>query len=583
MSNQIKENNNGVNQIRTLNIFCFNPSLCLTDIRKENPYAVIFTSGTLCPFSILENEFGIKFDSTLENEHIIKQEQFKFAILKQSKSNQKFRFDFRNKNNTEMKLALGETICTLCRSVKHGGVLVFFTSYSFLNNCSQLWNKNNILKKMSEYKTVFIDSPKNNNIINEFIHSKENNSIFMSVFRGKATEGIDFKDDFARMVICIGIPFADFYLDKVQLKRTYLNSLNIENNIKEEWEKNNKVISDANFIDSNNKNSKSKRLTGNEWYLHDAMTVVNQSLGRVIRHISDYGALVCIDERYDNNFTKSYFSKWIVKNNNSENFVKNDENALCKELLLFFHKNRNLNNLNDNNIINNLNNNLNNDLNLLESTTNIKECTAGFHNKAMQFTPEEMKKFEEENKKRIFIDENLSDNLSPERYDNSNEYDDDNNIFKTESEDEKNINNNNKNNIQSIDNKNQKNNKNEKKYVNNINSFNVLDKKNDKINIIQMNNQNDEIKNEYKTNRNEWLQSLLSTKTISENNIQDNEETNDNDIVIFIGKENEDINETFEKKTEEHIKNSEELLKSLRKFSREIGIAINKYKNTEKK
>ena len=632
MSNQIKENHEGINQIRTLNIFCFNPSLCLKDISKENPYAVIFTSGTLCPFNILENEFGIKFDSILENEHIIKQEQFKFAILKKSKSNQNLRFDYHNRNNIEMKIALGEVICTLCKSVKHGGILVFFTSYSFLNNCSQLWNKNNILKKMSEYKTVFIDSPKNNNIINEFIHSKENNSIFMSVFRGKATEGIDFKDDFARMVICIGIPFADCYLDKVQLKREYLNTLNVESNKKGEndddtkennLEKNGKKYkgdnnkTNYNILNNNMnnitaKNTKIQRLTGNEWYLHDAMTVVNQSLGRVIRHISDYGALICIDERYDNNITKNYFSGWIIKNNNSEKIVKNDEVELCKELLLFYSKNRNLKSFNFNNYNNSIfsnndfkNNSINNDgynnninsFDLFENVTSIKESTAGFYNKAMQFTPEEMKKFEEDNKRKIFFDENLPDEESIEQYDNSNEFED-SIIFENESEDEKYINNNQKNNrnnvynnTRSTDNKNEnkiifnnseiQNNNKKRKKINNINSLSPLDKKNEKINIIKMSSQNEEIKAEYKSNRNEWLQSLVSNKIITDNNIQDNDEENNNDVIINFENNVNNINDNYEKETEEHLKKSEELLNNLVKLSREIEMVINKYKKAE--
>ena len=50
--------------------------------------------------------------------------------------------------------------------------------------------------------------------------------IFFSVFRGIASEGIDFSDDSARAVICIGIPFADFSDNKIKLKIEFLNILN---------------------------------------------------------------------------------------------------------------------------------------------------------------------------------------------------------------------------------------------------------------------------------------------------------------------------------------------------------------------
>ena len=215
---------------------------------------------------------------------------------------------------------------------------------------------------------------------------------------------------------------------------------------------------------------------------------------------------------------------------------------------MFYSKNRNLKSFNFNNYNNSIfsnndfkNNSINNDgynnninsFDLFENVTSIKESTAGFYNKAMQFTPEEMKKFEEDNKRKIFFDENLPDEESIEQYDNSNEFED-SIIFENESEDEKYINNNQKNNrnnvynnTRSTDNKNEnkiifnnseiQNNNKKRKKINNINSLSPLDKKNEKINIIKMSSQNEEIKAEYKSNRNEWLQSLVSNKIITDN------------------------------------------------------------------
>jgi Fanconi anemia group J protein len=47
------------------------------------------------------------------------------------------------------------------------------------------------------------------------------------------------------------------------------------------------------------------------WYALQAYRAVNQAIGRCIRHVSDYGAIVLLDERYARNECASKLSKWI--------------------------------------------------------------------------------------------------------------------------------------------------------------------------------------------------------------------------------------------------------------------------------
>jgi regulator of telomere elongation helicase 1 len=51
-------------------------------------------------------------------------------------------------------------------------------------------------------------------------------AIMMGVCRGRMSEGLDFSDNAARMVIIIGIPFPQMYDPKIILKRNYLDSKN---------------------------------------------------------------------------------------------------------------------------------------------------------------------------------------------------------------------------------------------------------------------------------------------------------------------------------------------------------------------
>ena len=279
---------NHMQRILKLNIFCFNPGIGFNDIIKLNPYSIILTSGTLAPFDILEKELKIKFETTLENDHIIDKSQFKFAIIKGTKFNDKnisFNFEYNNRKDYNTIKSLGYTILNLCKSVKSGGILVFFTSFSYLNECYNIWGECNLIGQISKYKTIFFDNKKNKKLVSDYKNNENKNSILLSVFRGTSSEGIDFKDDFARMVVCIGVPFANKMEEKIQLKKKYLDKISEE-----------KV---------------GCSLDGRKWYVNDAISNVNQTLGRVIRHKNDYGVLICLDKRYEAHYKNKLFSKWM--------------------------------------------------------------------------------------------------------------------------------------------------------------------------------------------------------------------------------------------------------------------------------
>jgi len=91
-------------------------------------------------------------------------------------------------------------------------------------------------------------------------------SILVGVCRGKLSEGYDYPDDLARVVFIVGVPFPNIKDPKIIIKRHY-------------------------YVKDDNK-----------WLVDQTMRAVNQSLGRVIRHVKDYGALYLIDQRYTQGF-----------------------------------------------------------------------------------------------------------------------------------------------------------------------------------------------------------------------------------------------------------------------------------------
>ncbi|KAL6751109.1 hypothetical protein V8C86DRAFT_3030416 [Haematococcus lacustris] len=52
-------------------------------------------------------------------------------------------------------------------------------------------------------------------------------------------------------------------------------------------------------------------LTGEAWYVQQAMRAVNQAMGRVIRHRWDYGAVLLVDKRFGEPSTVKQMSKWL--------------------------------------------------------------------------------------------------------------------------------------------------------------------------------------------------------------------------------------------------------------------------------
>jgi len=389
------------NYEKKLKIFCFNPGLLFKEIIGNNPYALIMTSGSLKPFDILEKELGIRFDILLENDHIIKNNQFKFAIINKvihDGISYKLKFDLYNRNNDKMIESIGEIVFNLAKTNNKGGILLFFPSYKYLEKCYSVWQKCKINDKIEKYKSIILDSSRKKLLCNDIIKSENKNFILFSVHRGSSSEGIDFSDDNARMVICLGIPYANYSDDKIRKKQEFLNN-------------------------------KEKNL-GSKWYQADAMLNVNQSLGRVIRNKNDYGVMICIDERFNYYSIRSMFSDWIYKNKEVRSLIDND--TYFEEINTFFeycqknYSNQNFqNNSNSQNYINYsiyLNKEKNNsDQSLLrkrkrekkEKEDDENESSFSLFNndeKLIQEEEEEIEK-EENNEESSFDDENIDKEL----------------------------------------------------------------------------------------------------------------------------------------------------------------------------
>ena len=312
ITNFIKKKN------RILHIYCFNPGFGFKNVIDEKLHATIITSGTLSPIDGMESELKCSFDVKLEGTHVIDRKQVHFGVLTSSLFGKKeeFIFNATNRNNTDMIEHLGRAIIELCK-ITPGGILVFFSSYGVMEDFIKKWEKKQIISEISKYKEFCQD--KHDQKLNKTVldlYQKSNSSrenkgaILFSVCRGSCSEGMNFKNDFARLVIVVGIPYAYLGDPKTQLRKEYQDDFN-------------KYY--FNYI----KDKKIKKLSGSEWYNQNALKCVNQALGRVIRHSNDYGCMLLVDSRYQQNSNKYLISKWIrdmciiYNNRNNGNLISN--------------------------------------------------------------------------------------------------------------------------------------------------------------------------------------------------------------------------------------------------------------------
>jgi len=284
-------------------IICLDASYGLKLYQEINPYSTILTSGTLS-INLIEYLLNIKFYEKLRNNHVIEKNQFCINIINGYSLYNKIKnysFIYRKRNEEDQITSLGKEIYNLAESVKIGGVLVFFQSFEYLIYCYNIWLENKIIQKYESIKKVIFDLSFNRKYREENIREAKisNNLLLFTVYRGRNSEGINFLDDEARMVICIGMPYPKLSDIRVILKKDYLDQKNkLENNDFDGW----------------------------RWYREEAINAVNQSLGRLIRHKNDYGIMICFGIEFSKRGIQ--FSKWINDNISQKSFIKLKENDI---------------------------------------------------------------------------------------------------------------------------------------------------------------------------------------------------------------------------------------------------------------
>jgi len=281
----------------------------------QDARAVLLTSGTLCPTDSFSSELGTRFSICAELPHVIDtQTQVWAGVVTTGPGNISLEASFKCSSSFAFQDSVGKALAELCEVIPNG-ILCFFPSYRLMEILTERWRSTGQLDEILQLKPggIFNEPSKVTNseldiVIEQYCHGVGRGALFFGVCRGKVSEGIDFKDENARGVVVVGVPFPNIRDLQVDRKKQ--------------------------FNDSSHRLANGL-LLGRDWYRLQASRAVNQSIGRCIRHRHDYGAVVLLDPRYGRSDMLNSLPKWLRSGVTSRGPL--ESHVAAQQLRGFFH------------------------------------------------------------------------------------------------------------------------------------------------------------------------------------------------------------------------------------------------------
>ena len=199
----------------------------MKELLSYSPRSLIFTSGTLQPMESYEDIFRVKFESRFSCGHVIDTEkQLKVCAVRKLGMTKIMKFDYKARDDGTLKKQLGHFILQLVKATPKG-MVVFFSSYAAMSNFYECWLDLGIINQMEQIKVICREHKYARQFKSSFKkfmrYYKSKGALFMGVCSGKLSEGIDFTDEMARMVIMVGVPFPSTTSPAVNSKKIYMN------------------------------------------------------------------------------------------------------------------------------------------------------------------------------------------------------------------------------------------------------------------------------------------------------------------------------------------------------------------------
>ena len=185
-------------------------------------------------------------------------------------------------------------------SLVPNGIVVFFSSYQYMGAVIANWRTTGMYADLAASRHLFIEprlavdaeilwleyskqAVTGIGVEGEKQDRSRHGAMLFCVMGGKLSEGINFSDELARCVVVVGMPYPDGRDAVLQEKLKFANSIEKDEN------------------------------AGKRLYEAMCMRTVNQCIGRSIRHINDYAAIVLLDCRYAQPGVIAQLPTWLAK------------------------------------------------------------------------------------------------------------------------------------------------------------------------------------------------------------------------------------------------------------------------------
>ncbi|KAI3766642.1 hypothetical protein L2E82_16710 [Cichorium intybus] len=236
--------------------------------------------------------------------HIISPDNILPISVSHGPTGQPLDFSYNSRSTPNMVGELGLLLCNLVTVIPQG-IVVFFSSFDYEEHVYTTWKEAGIFNRIMKKKKVFREPRKNTEIeivLKEYKESVENGAVLFAVVGGKISEGINFSDGMGRCIVMVGLPYPSPSDIELMERVKYIDSLG------DVAQKSNGALCFDGDAHTGFEILRSCKHKGREYYENICMKAVNQSIGRAIRHINDYAAILLVDTRYTTSSLKNNFS-----------------------------------------------------------------------------------------------------------------------------------------------------------------------------------------------------------------------------------------------------------------------------------
>eukprot|EP00736_Rhodelphis_marinus_P005402 Rmarinus@m.9598 len=267
-----------------IQLACLDASITIKPV-FEKFQSVILTSGTISPVEMFPRILNftpvtlVSFPMSLHRSCICP------LIVTRGSDQGALSTQFELREDRAVVMNYGHLIIELAKVVPDG-MVCFFTSYWYMESTVSAWKEMGILGKLMEHKLLFIETKdvvETSLALSNYRRACDSGrgACFLSIARGKVSEGIDFDRHYGRCVIMLGVPYQ--YTESHVL-RARLEYLRDTYDIREQ-----------------------------DFLAFDAIRQAAQCIGRVIRSKTDYGLMVFADRRYNRADKRQKLPKWILE------------------------------------------------------------------------------------------------------------------------------------------------------------------------------------------------------------------------------------------------------------------------------